>query len=128
MTLKLFVTLEDTKKTKDIKNTISFSLFFSRATSLNILDLREAYRESSYSKMTERRQGPTPEGAGVLPHNWLLRMCRWMGLHFYDWTDYKGVAFSGIFNRVNRMGSHFFATFPKVTKMGSINGHKIDQK
>ena len=21
-------------------------------------------------------------------------MCRWMGLHFYNWIDYKGVAFS----------------------------------
>ena len=22
------------------------------------------------------------------------RMCRWMGSHFHDWTDYDGVAFS----------------------------------
>ena len=21
-------------------------------------------------------------------------MCRWMGWHFYDWIDYKGVVFS----------------------------------
>ena len=21
-------------------------------------------------------------------------MCRWMGLHFYDWIDYNGVTFS----------------------------------
>ena len=21
-------------------------------------------------------------------------MCRWMGSHFHDWTDYHGVAFS----------------------------------
>ena len=21
-------------------------------------------------------------------------MCRWMGLHFHDWIDYNGVAFS----------------------------------
>ena len=21
-------------------------------------------------------------------------MCRWMGSHFHDWTDYRGVAFS----------------------------------
>ena len=21
-------------------------------------------------------------------------MCRWMGSHFHDWTDYNGVAFS----------------------------------
>ena len=23
-----------------------------------------------------------------------MGMCRWMGSHFYDWTDYNGVAFS----------------------------------
>ena len=45
-------------------------------------------------------------------------MCRWMGLHFHDWMDYNGVAFSTellewgrIFNRVTRMGSHMFGFF-----------------
>ena len=33
-------------------------------------------------------------GGGVLPHKRLMRMCRWMGSHFYDWIDYNGVAFS----------------------------------
>ena len=35
-------------------------------------------------------------GGGVLPYKRLLGMCRWMGSHFYDWTDYNlynGVAF-----------------------------------
>ena len=38
----------------------------------------------------------SPEGAGegVLPDNRLMGMCRWMGLHFHDWIDYNGVAFS----------------------------------
>ena len=30
---------------------------------------------------------------GVLPYKRLLGMCRWMGSHFHDWTDYNGVAF-----------------------------------
>ena len=34
------------------------------------------------------------EGGGVLPYKRLMGMCRWMGLHFHDWSDYNGVAFS----------------------------------
>ena len=30
----------------------------------------------------------------VLPYKRLIGMCRWMGLHFHDWSDYNGVAFS----------------------------------
>jgi len=48
-----------------------------------------------------------PPGGGALPINGLMGMCRWMGSHFHDWTDYNGVAFSSIFYRVTRMGSHF---------------------
>ena len=33
-------------------------------------------------------------GGGALPSNRLMGMCRWMGSHFYDWIDYKGVVFS----------------------------------
>ena len=33
-------------------------------------------------------------GGGVLPYKRLMGMCRWMGLHFHDWSDYNGVAFS----------------------------------
>ena len=44
---------------------------------------------------------------GALPINGLMGMCRWMGSHFHDRTDYNGVAFSSIFYRVTRMGSHF---------------------
>ena len=77
-----------------------------------------------------------PGGGGALPNNGLLGMCRWMGSHFHDSTDYNGVTFSSIINRVTRIGSHFFwdrddskkIICPKVTKMGSIIGHKIDQK
>ena len=30
---------------------------------------------------------------GVLPSKMLLGMCRWMGSHFHNWTDYNGVTF-----------------------------------
>ena len=32
-------------------------------------------------------------GGGVLPGKRLLGMCRWMGSHFHNWTDYNGVTF-----------------------------------
>ena len=44
---------------------------------------------------------------GTLPINGLMGMCRLMGSHFHDRTDYNGAAFSSIFYRVTRMGSHF---------------------
>ena len=33
-------------------------------------------------------------GGGVLPYKRLMGMCRWVGLHFHDWIDYNGIAFS----------------------------------
>ena len=33
------------------------------------------------------------EPGGVLPSKWLLGMCRWMGSHFRNWTDYNEVTF-----------------------------------
>ena len=51
-----------------------------------------------------------PGGGGALTSNGLPGMCCWMGSNFHDSTDYNGVAFSSIFNRVTRMGSHFFGT------------------
>ena len=36
----------------------------------------------------------TSQGGGVLPYKRLIGMCRWMGSHFHDWSDYNGVAFS----------------------------------
>ena len=53
------------------------------------------------------RNIPGGGGGGALPINGLMGMCRWMGSHFHDWTDYNGVAFSSTFYRVTRMGSHF---------------------
>ena len=34
---------------------------------------------------------------GVLPYKRLIGMCRWMGSHFHDWSDYNGVANFRIF-------------------------------
>ena len=34
-------------------------------------------------------------------------MCRWMGSHFHNWTDYNGVTFLV----VTRMGSQIFGNF-----------------
>ena len=31
---------------------------------------------------------------GVLPYKKLMGMCHWMALHFHDWIDYIGDAFS----------------------------------
>ena len=74
-------------------------------------------------------------GGGALPSNGLLGMCCWMGSHFQDATNYKGFAFSDIFNRVSRLGFHILGDFesrkiicPEMTKMGSITGNQIDQK
>ena len=33
-------------------------------------------------------------GGEVLPYKRLMGMCRWMGSHFQDWSDYNRVAFS----------------------------------
>ena len=89
----------------------------------------------SFPKRAMGHNDSSPGGGGALPSNGLLGICRWMGSHFHDSTDFHGVAFSNIFNRVTRMGSHIFGTLsgkkiicPKVTKMGFIIGHKIDQK
>ena len=30
------------------------------------------------------------QGVGALPSSGLLGMCRWMGSHVHDWTDYNG--------------------------------------
>ena len=40
---------------------------------------------------------------GALPSSGLLG---WIESHFHDSTDYYGVSFSGIFNRVTRVRSH----------------------
>ena len=65
--------------------------------------------ENRLGKMRKKQQLcdlKTREG-GALPINELMGMCRLIGSHFHDWTDYNGVAFSSTFSRVTRMGSHF---------------------
>ena len=36
----------------------------------------------------------SPGGGGDTSYKRLMGMCRWMGLHFHNWIDYNGVAFS----------------------------------
>ena len=60
-----------------------------------------------YSCSAAKRSRGGGGGRGALPINGLMGMCRWMGSHFHNRTDYNGVAFSSIFYRVTRMGSHF---------------------
>ena len=47
-------------------------------------------------------------GGGALPYKRLLGMCRWMGSHFHDWTDYHGVAFSIVLLEWGRTFSDFY--------------------
>ena len=62
--------------------------------------------------VTERRErfnaanGRRPPG-GVLPYKSLMGMCRWMGSHFHDRSDYNGVAFSIELLEWGRKSSNF---------------------
>ena len=49
---------------------------------------------SSISQIDHSTEVFVPPGGEVLPYNWLMGMCRWMGSHFHDWIDYNGVTFS----------------------------------
>ena len=65
--------------------------------------------EKRLGKMRKKQQlcGLKTRDGGALPINGLMGMCRLIGSHFHDWTDYNGVAFSSTYSRVTRMGSHF---------------------
>ena len=52
---------------------------------------KEADRQTG--RKTERQTDRQTPGGGVLPSKRLLGMCRWMGSHFHNWTDYNGVTF-----------------------------------
>ena len=49
-------------------------------------------------------------GGVVLPYKGLIGMCRWMGSHFHDWSDYHGVAFSIELLEWGRKFSDFWGT------------------
>ena len=44
---------------------------------------------------------------GVLPYKRLMGMCRWMGSHFHNWTDYNGVSSSKELKEWGRTVSDF---------------------
>ena len=52
------------------------------------LTLKESANVERYLRIVYRK---LPGKA--LPSNWLLGMCRWMGSHFHDSTDYNGSPF-----------------------------------
>jgi len=58
----------------------------------------------NYRLQTEKSRG------GVLPYKRLMGMCRWMGSHFHDWSDYNGVAFSIELLEWGRTFSDFWGT------------------
>ena len=43
-------------------------------------------------------------------------MCRRMGSHYHNWIDYNGVTFLVV----------LLDSRPRVTKVGPIDGHRID--
>ena len=59
----------------------------------------QKYRMYKYScvlslrSMAARAEGGWG-GGGLHSYNRLIRMCRWMGRHFHDWSDFYGVAYS----------------------------------
>ena len=66
---------------------------------------REGFSHTSGNSGSFDFWDPPGEGGG-----YFLVMGHQMGSHFHDWTDYNGVPFWDIFNRVTRIGSHFFGT------------------
>ena len=81
----------------------TFSNSFAVLQFLRALPVSQRRHAESFPALRARGGG----GGGALPINGLMGMCRWMGSHFHDRTDYNGAAFSSIFYRVTRMGSHF---------------------
>ena len=47
----------------------------------------------AYAQRIDHTLGGGGGGGGLLPSKRLLGMCRWMGSHFHNWTDYNGVTF-----------------------------------
>ena len=50
--------------------------------------------KQSSNDSSQRHLSPVQMDRGVLPYKRLIGMCRWMGSHFHDCSDYNGVAFS----------------------------------
>ena len=72
---------------------------------------RSALKRRLYNKMIYSKEIIVlgqPWGMGALPYKKLMGMCRWMGLHFHDWVDYSGVAFSKELLEWDRTFSHFW--------------------
>ena len=64
---------------------------------LNISDLESLFKENFPNprrKTLMKKLLPLVclVSQGVLPYKSLMGMCRWMGSHFHNWSDYYGVA------------------------------------
>ena len=83
-------------------------------------DVVDDYESACYAKLSvtsrmlpilcclQLREKNTSRGGKELPIEGLMGMCRWMGSHFHYWNHYNGVAFSSIFYKLTRIGSHFY--------------------
>ena len=67
-------------------------------------------KKKNYYKCLKRNKP-----SGVLPYKRLLGMCRWMGSHFHDWSDYNGVIFG-----VRKFSLHIYGyqTYQNVCTVG----------
>ena len=52
------------------------------------------YKYSCVLSLHSTDGSPGWRGGGLLPYKGVVGMCRWMGPHFQEWSDYNGVAFS----------------------------------
>ena len=64
-----------------------------------------------------------PGGGELLPYKRLIGMCRRVGSHFHDWSDYNGVAFSINLLEWSRKFSDFWGK--QGLKMGRFAVKKI---
>ena len=62
-----------------------------------------------YSCVLGLRSMATRGGGELLAYKRLMGMCRWMGLHFQEWIDNNGVAFS---RELLEWGRAFFGVRP----------------
>ena len=107
-------TLYFSKMIMETYNIVSLAAVFSIVTKRSSVTIRKmAARETTYNRDIQFIIDPGNKnkwilisfliisifwfglaGGGARPSNRLIGMCRGMGWHFYDWIDYKGVAFS----------------------------------
>ena len=81
--------------------------------------MQEECGKSNFRRSSSKYRIP----GGALSSNRLRGMCRWMGWHFHDWTDYNGVAFSIELLEWGRIFSGFWVRI--FWQVGSLGIKKI---